>query len=160
MSSTTLVFWKLCTKVFAVNFWICILIFATLASSQRIIPNGPYLLHPQLIRPVIVSNVTKLLVPRGGAYVQPLRPIDNSIGDVTINLTVGGEACELGDPLVLFFEVTTTGDGAFPVVVNFINAFYFSPCGELETSTDLSVLQRWAIPFLWDGTNFVSTDIC
>ena len=141
---------------------VLILIVATaVVLSQHIISPGPYVLHPGIIRPTVDSNNnTFLSIPRGGAYVQPLFAINNSVVEVTINLNILGEACAVGDPLILFYKVTTVGEGANAVTINFDDLFFYSPCGEFSSSADLSSLEKWVIPFLWNGENFVSTDIC
>ncbi len=132
----------------------------SLVSAINFIPQGPYILKPGIIRAANSAlNITTLNIPRGGAIVKPLRPIDNSIANVNITLQVNGEACQINDPLVFIYQVTDP-EGDFNATLTFPEEFfYLITCGGGPvTSLELSLLERWVIQFRWDGDRFTNTD--
>jgi hypothetical protein len=143
-------------KIFFAIVLLCTVALSTVSTVRAV----AYVIHPPTINAQNIINVTSIIVPRGGVYV--LSPvIDNTGGDVTINITIKGQACELGDPLVFFYRAALVGE-APSVIMNFPTAFFsISACGESVTSINLAIVERWAIQFVWDGHKFVnSQDLC
>jgi hypothetical protein len=122
---------------------------------------GPFVLKPGIIRATITSlNLTILNIPRGGAIIQPLEPIDNT-NLVTFTITITGQACDVFDPLVFSYRPLVVG--GHPIVMSLPTGFFYysTGCGGVQTAINLAHLERWVIVFRWDGQKFVNdVDLC
>ncbi len=142
------------------NLIFLVLVVATIFSVSAhvtIIPPGPYVLKPGIIRATIDElNITTLNIPRGGAIIQPLLPVNNS-DDVTFSLNVTGQACDIYDPLILMYERLDPESGLITMTLP-DDFFYLTLCGVQATEVELASLERWVIQLHWDGEKFVNTD--
>ncbi len=135
--------------------------------------NNSFVQKPGIIRAIVVDGISKIGVPRGGAIVQPVFPLASSI---SFTLTVTGQACAVGDPLILMYRlpviipspptglvtkkrmVSVPADIILTLPATF---FYLTECGVAATTIDLTTRDRWVLTFIWDGERFVAQqDVC
>lgn len=122
--------------------------------------NNSFVQKPGIIRATIANGVSNVLIPRGGAIIQPVFPLDNSDGALPFTLTVKGQACAVGDPLILMYRPAVVTSPA--IVMTLPQPFFnITECGVPATTIDLATRARWVLTFIWDGEKFVAQqDIC
>lgn len=107
-----------------------------------------------LIRPTPdQSGNVNLYIPRGGAVVKPVSPMNTSI---TMTMIIAGQACDLNDPLIFMYD-NDISPGSGLVIANFpSNSFYIHGCcaGSIGSFT-LNVYQTWTLQTYWNGNKFV-----
>lgn len=82
--------------------------------------------------------------------------IDNSTANFEFSLTVDTTNAEMGDRLQLFTKyASTTGD--FDATINLSSDFYFTQCGDVETSYGNQELERLVYIYTFDGEKYVCT---
>jgi hypothetical protein len=133
-------------------------ILLVLALSAIAIAVMPLRSDPKVIHPSNLNGTVQLNIHRGGAIVQPLLPINNSVNTVNITFNITGQACDLDDPLVFFYRPLFTNGST--VLLVFPSDFFFlnGCCGNITTLI-LNNSERWNIQFAWDGRKFVSQPI-
>lgn len=142
-----------------VSIFILLLSAMVLAQNGPIAP-GPYVLKPGIIRPTISTlNITYLNIPRGGAIVKPVLPINNAL-DVEFAVVITGQACDINDPLVLMYQPLFTDGESGSVIMTLPSDFFYyaTDCGGEDTTIDLSTMERWVLSFRWDGQKFVNAE--
>lgn len=150
MSSTTLELEKM--RVFA---YVCLITLCGLALS---------LPHPGIIRPPDPDedgNV-HLKIPRGGAIIQPLLPINNSIDAVEITFVIDGQACDVNDPLIFLYR--TRNFGGQDIILSFTDPlFNLYGCCSAFTTVNMAAYGEWNLRAFWNGyhfTNEIIPDCC
>src|SRR6185436_5737099 len=85
-----------------------VVLLCLLIAAQAIQLPGPYVHKPGIIIPTINSlNETHLNIPRGGAIIRPVAPINNT-DEVATSFIIDGQACDIGDPLTFYYGVLDT----------------------------------------------------
>jgi len=110
---------------------------------------------PGIIRPIPdESGNVHLKIPRGGAVVQPLKPINNSVS-ISMNMVIDGQACEVNDPLIFYYKVLNIESGS--VVLSFPSNFFFIPgcCSGSIDNINIANYARWSLRTRWDGERFI-----
>jgi hypothetical protein len=115
-----------------------------------------YVTKPGIIRPRLNNGGnTTLNIPRGGAIVQPVSALNNSVAQIDINFVITGQACDVGDPLVFYYSIVD--DEAQNVLLRFPVDFFnlVQCCGPDEIVNLVNYgTTRMNIMFTWDGRKF------
>lgn len=114
-----------------------------------------------VIRPIPdINGDVHLKIPRGGAIVKPVAPINNS-AQVTMSFVIDGQACDLNDPLIFYFDVVDTESGN-DVILNFPSDFFLihGCCGGSLSSVNVRYWGELNLRTYWDGNLFADeTDV-
>lgn len=126
-----------------------------MTSSFRIVGPGLFALRP-ITAAVNIAN-GELIIPTaaGGVIAKVYTPIDNSSTTVNFTINSDGKGMRVGDQLILLLQPLVVGGNS--IVMSFPSNFFITQCGSQVTSINLEVLERWSIPFTWDGSAFVNT---
>jgi hypothetical protein len=112
---------------------------------------------PGVIRPVIDGlGDVHLKVPRGGAMVQPVSPINNT-EEVEMTFVIDGQAVELNDPLIFFYSALLDSESG-SVILNFpTDTFWIhGTCGARITAADVVTYGAFNLHMYWDGQYFTN----
>jgi hypothetical protein len=109
---------------------------------------------PGIIRPVPDSNGNVYLkIPQGGAIIKPQVPVNNTEA-VTLTFIILGQACDLNDPLIFYYDVLDT-NGADAILSFPADFFYLHACcGGRASSLNLLDLGNFSIHTTWNGNTF------
>jgi len=112
---------------------------------------------------VVISNSIKfgngyfLISPTGSNFVAKF-VIDNSLSDVYINVDINTDNANVGDTCVILANNLYTRKKAY---ISFTERFFYTACGNDETTSQTPIDNRFATKFIFDGEKYVCTyDIC
>jgi hypothetical protein len=112
-------------------------------SNDEIVPNGTYTLN---------SNGQH-------NYIVVFNTINNSSGNINFTIDADISLASLGDKVTLMFKPSVVNGNQIQMTLS--NDFYYTACGNVNTTQNLQNLERWVFNFTFDGEKYVCTkDIC
>jgi len=88
-------------------------------------------------------------------YIIVFNTIDNTSSSVNFTIDAYTPSASLGDKVTLMFKPSVVGGNQIHMTLS--NDFYYTSCGDLNTSENLQNLQRWVFNFTFDGEKYVNT---
>jgi hypothetical protein len=112
---------------------------------------------------VVISNSIKfsngsfLISPVGTNFVAKF-VIDNSFNDVYINVDINTDNADIGDTCVIMAKNMYNNNQTY---ISFTERFFYTACGNDETTSQTPINERFATKFIFDGEKYVCTyDTC
>ena len=111
----------------------------------------------------VISNSIKfgngsfLISPTGSNFVAKF-VVDNAFSDVYINVDINTDNPDIGDTCVVMVNNMYDKN---KVYISFTERFFYTACGNDETTSQTEINGRFATKFIFDGEKYVCTyDIC
>jgi hypothetical protein len=109
----------------------------------------------------VISNSIKfgngsfLISPAGEKNFVAKFVVDNSLSVVYINVDINTDDSIAGDSCVIMVKKLYNNNN--PVYISFTEKFYYTACGNDETTSQTQISQRFVTKFIFDGQKYVCT---
>ena len=100
------------------------------------------------------ANGSFLINPAGERNFVAKFVVDNSLGDVYINIDINTDDSTIGDSCVFLMKKLSD---IHRVYISFTQKFYYIECGDDVTESQTRINTRYAKKFIFDGQKYVCT---